>query len=313
MLGGREMKKWAYLFIVMGAILWGMIAIFVQALYSYGFTPLQVVGIRVITSALMLILYVTLTNRSLLKIHLYDVKYFIGTGVFSIVFFNWCYFTAIQESSISIAAILLYTGPAFVTIMSRILFKEWLKKQKIFSLFITFIGCSFVVGFLPHMNQSIPLYGVIVGLGSGFGYALYSIFGKFALQKYHPMTVTTYTFIFASIAVIPISGLWNSIGLFLNWKLLGYSIGLGLFPTVLAFLFYTVGLSYVESSRASIMATIEPIVATIVGTVLFSQKLTMWQIMGILLIIIAVVVVQERKKVSNPEIKKKRAFAVKDF
>lgn len=290
------MKKWAYVFIAISASLWGIISIFVQSLYAYGFTPLQVVAIRVITSACMLTLYVGLTNRSLFKINTCDGKYFVGTGICSIVFFNWCYFTAIQETTISIASILLYTGPAFVTILSRIIFKEWLTGKKMIALVVTFVGCSFVIGILPTMEDSISLYGLIVGLGSGFGYALYSIFGKFALQKYHALTVTTYTFIFASVGIIPISQLWNSWSLFLNLKVWGYSVGLGLFPTVLAFLLYTFGLSYVESSRASITATIEPIVATLVGTLLFSEVLTMWQLFGIFLVIIAVVIVQEPQK-----------------
>ncbi len=294
------MKKWAYLFIAAGASLWGIISIFVEALHEYGFTPLQIVAIRVITSALLLVLYVAVVNRSLLKIQPSDGKYFIGTGILSIVFFNWCYFTAIQETSISVAAILLYTGPAFVTILSRILFKEWLTRKKIIALLLTFIGCSFVVGILPTMNATISMYGLLVGLGSGFGYALYSIFGKFALSKYHPMTVTTYTFIFASIGIIPMSGLWNSWNLFLDWKVWGYGIGLGLIPTIFAYLLYTLGLSYVESSRASITATIEPIVATLVGTLLFSEMLSMWQIVGISLVIFAVVIVQETQKKKEP-------------
>jgi len=289
------MKKWAYLFIATGATLWGIIAVFVQSLHSFGFTPLQIVAIRVIVSTVILFLYAAFTNRSLLKIHPSDGKYFIGTGIFSIVFFNWCYFTAIQETSISIAAILLYTGPAFVTILSRMIFKEWLTSRKMLALLATFIGCSFVIGILPSMNESISLYGLLIGLGSGFGYALYSIFGKFALQKYHVLTVTTYTFLFASIGILPISGLWGSAHLFASGKVLAYSIGLGVFPTVLAYLFYTLGLSYVESSRASIASTIEPIVATLVGTLLFGEMLTLWQMFGILLVIMAVVIVQETK------------------
>jgi drug/metabolite transporter (DMT)-like permease len=294
-------KKWAYLLIVLGAILWGIISIFVQALYAYGFTSLQIVAIRVIISAFIFILYLSFRGRSLLKINVSDGKYFIGTGIFSIVFFNWCYFSTIQETSISIAAILLYTGPAFVAILSRILFKEWLTRKKLIALVTTFVGCSFVVGILPNMNSAVSLYGILIGLGSGFGYALYSIFGKLALQKYHALTVTTYTFIFASAGIIPISGLWDCANLFLDWKVWGYSLGLALFPTVLAYLAYTVGLTSVESSRASIMATIEPIVATIVGTVLFSEELTKWQLMGIMLIILAVVVVQERKIQLTPD------------
>lgn len=238
-------------------------------------------------------------NPSLLKINLTDLKYFFGTGILSIAFFNWCYFTAIQTTSVSIAAILLYTAPAFVTILSRILFKEWLTRKKIISLVGTFVGCAFVVGLFPTTHLSITLSGMIIGLGAGLGYALYSIFGKFALQKYHPVTVTTYTFLIASAGLVPISHIWKVPNLFFYPSTWIYGSGLAVISTVFAYVFYTLGLSRVESSRASIMATVEPLVATLIGAVVFAQSLTMWQMAGIFLIIAAVIFVQEKPKMSS--------------
>lgn len=287
------MQKWAYICIATGAALWGIISIFVQFLSASGFTPLQIVTIRVLSSALLLLGYLAWKDAALLKIKLADSTYFVGTGIFSIVFFNWCYFTAIQETSVSVAAVLLYTGPAFVTILSRFLFKEWLTWRKIGALLVTFAGCAFVVGLLPSFGSSVSLFGLLVGIGAGFGYALYSIFGKFALQKYDSLTVTAYTFFVASIGILPLSGLWNAWHMFASPPVVFYSLGLGLFPTVLAYLLYTFGLSHVESSRASITATVEPIVATLVGTMFFGEILTSWQLIGILLVLVAVTLVQE--------------------
>jgi drug/metabolite transporter (DMT)-like permease len=123
-------KQLGYLYIVSAAFLWGIIGIFFKYLNKIGFTPAQVVSIRALSAALFLVLYVTSKNRKLLRIKVSDSKYFIGTGILSIVFFNWCLFNAIQETSISIATILLYTAPAFVIIFSRILFKESLTLRK---------------------------------------------------------------------------------------------------------------------------------------------------------------------------------------
>jgi drug/metabolite transporter (DMT)-like permease len=292
-------KRLAYLFIVIGASLWGFIGIFVKYLYDIGFTPTQVVSIRVFVTALTLVVVVYFKNRKLFKIKPSDSKYFVGTGIFSILFFNWCMFSAIKETSISIAAILLYTAPAFVTIFSRILFKEWLTKRKVAALFITFVGCSFVIGVFPHANGSVSLYGLILGLGSGLFYSLYSIFGKFALRKYDSLTVTVYTFVFAAIAIIPFSGLWSMLPLLLNSKAWLSIFGLSILSTVLAFILYTKGLSAVESSRASIIATVEPVIAALSSLLIFHEKLNPWQYFGIILVIIAVIIVQESMKKSS--------------
>jgi drug/metabolite transporter (DMT)-like permease len=291
-------KKIAYLYIVTGAALWGMIGIFVTYLYEIGFTPTQVVAIRAISAMFFLLMFALIKNPQVLKINISDSKYFIGTGIFSIVLFNWCLFHAIQETSISIASILLYTAPAFVTIFSRVLFKEYLTPRKILSLITTLIGCSFVIGILPNSNESMTLYGVMLGLGSGVFYALYSIFGKFALIKYDTLTVTVYTFIFAAATVTPFSGLWTVLPLFRSLEVWLYILGLGFLSTMLAYTLYTKGLNFIESSRASIIATVEPVVATIVGILLFNEKLSFWQYFGILLVILAVFIVQESTKES---------------
>ncbi|KZN99066.1 DMT family transporter [Pseudobacillus badius] len=286
-------NKLALLLIGLGASLWGIIGVFVTYLYEMGFTPGQVVALRSFSAALLLVTYTFFKNRRLLKIRWADSKYFVGTGIISIVFFNWCLFSAIEETSISIASILLYTAPAFVAIFSRIFFKEALTPRKVSALFITFLGCSFVIGILPNMNETISLYGFILGLGSGFFYALYSIFGKFALQKYDSLTVTVYTFLFAAAASIPVSGVWQAGALLSDIKAWGCIIGLGVLSTALPFILYTKGLSKVESSKASIIATIEPVVASLVGFLIFHETLHAWQYIGIVLVISAVIIVQE--------------------
>jgi drug/metabolite transporter (DMT)-like permease len=75
-----------------------------------------------------------------------------------------------------------------------------------------------------------------------------------------------------------------------------YIMGLGFFSTLLAFILYTKGLSKVESSRASIIATIEPVVAALLSFTLFNEKLLLWQYIGMIMVIVAVIIVQEAKK-----------------
>ncbi|WP_449537734.1 DMT family transporter [Ferdinandcohnia sp. Marseille-Q9671] len=286
-------KKIAGLSIAAGASLWGIIGLFVNNLYEIGFSPLQVVAARALMASVFLLTYTLLRNPQAFKIKPVDSKYFIGTGIISIVLFNWCLFVAIEETSISVAAILLYTAPAFVTIFARILFKEKLTLRKMAALIVTLVGCAFVIGVFPNFTGTISLYGLIVGIGSGFFYALYSIFGKFALEKYDSLTVTVYTFLFAAIAVTPFSGLWSAMHLFADVKAWISIVGLGLLSTMMAFILYTKGLQHVESSRASIIATIEPVVAALIGFFIFQEKLQMWQYAGIIMVIAAVIIVQE--------------------
>lgn len=293
-------SKLAYIYVVLGASLWGVIGVFVNDLSAAGFSSLEIVTLRVVTAAVILVAYLLLLNPKLLAIDLKDFPLFIGTGILSIVFFNWCYFTAIKEVSLSVAVMLLYTGPAFVVLLSRIFFKEPLKGKKIIALCLTLLGCVLVVRLFPINDLTISLFGVLIGLGSGFGYALYSIFGKVALKKYSSLTIITYTFVFASVALLPFIGFSIDRSILAIPDVWWVIAGLGILPTALAYLLYTKGLSMIESGRASITATIEPLVATAIGVYLYNEVLTSYQLFGFLLIIGAVVLIQWNRKKEKP-------------
>jgi drug/metabolite transporter (DMT)-like permease len=286
------------MYVFLGAALWGIIGLFFEELSQVGFSALQIVTLRVVCATAMLVCFLTVINPQLLKIDLTDSMSFIGTGIFSTVFFNWAYFTAIEEVSLSVAVILLYTGPAFVVILSRIFFKEPITSRKIGALVLTLLGCLLVVKVFPSGVEHISWYGILVGLGSGFGYALYSIFGKHALKKYHPLTVITYTFVFASAVMVPASGITISTANLQSAHVWMNILGLGFFPTALAYYLYTMGLSMVESGRASIAATVEPLVATLLGVFVFNDVLTAFQIVGMLLVLAAVVLIQFKNAAS---------------
>lgn len=285
-----------YLLVATGAILWGGIGLFIEALDAAGFTPLQIVALRVVSATVMLLAYLLLRDPALLRIRLRDTFYFVGTGVLSISFFNWCYFTAIREVSLSVAVILLYTGPVFVVVLSRIFLGEPFTRRKTVALLLTLVGCALVVKLIPIGGPEVSWYGVVVGLGSGFGYALYSIFGKGALARYKTITILFYTFLFASLAMLPLSGLGSpgklqQLG---SGDALLWTAGLGLFPTVIAYLCYTQGLARIEAGKASITAMLEPVTATLLGVLLFGEVLTPAQVAGMALVLGSVLMIQVR-------------------
>lgn len=277
--------------IAISAIMWGIIAIFVRKLASLGFTPMEIVTIRVVTALLLLGIIGLLKYPGQMKIHLRDSKYFIGTGIFSIVLFNWCYFTSINQLSLSFAVILLYTAPAFVVVLSYLFLKESMDSMKIISVIVTLIGCILIAGINLKETPSMNLVGILTGLGAGFGYALYTIFGKFALLKYRPFTVTFYTFFVASITLLVFTDLFEKGSILFNKEVILYGVGLGLFPTVLAYLFYTKGLERMESSKASIIATVEPVAATLLSVFLFKEDFGVLQFIGTAIILLSVILI----------------------
>jgi drug/metabolite transporter (DMT)-like permease len=295
------MKKIAYFSVMCAAILWGILGIFIKKLYSFGFNPFQIVAIRAVGAFAILFVYLVIIDRKLLRIQPRDTFYFIGTGIISFVFFNWCYFMAIHYTTLSIASILLYTAPAFVMVFSMLLFKENLTTRKIVSFVLTFVGCVLVTGYFQQTGDGLSMIGVLAGLGSGLGYALYSIFGRYALKKYDSMTVTLYTFLFASIGLIPVTDFQSMFSLFSSMNVILYSISLSLFSTALPFILYTKALNHLETSRASIIATLEPAVATIVSIIVFQEHITLSRMTGIVFVLAAIIMVNEQAPIVEKE------------
>lgn len=268
--------------------MWGCIGIFLKLLTAAGLNSMQAVAVRVVLSAVLYTVFLLLTDIGALKIRLRDCWYFIGSGIVSLVFFNWCYFNAITtigEGGLAVGAVLLYTAPIFVVIMSALFFGEKITNVKIIALIMTFGGCMLVTGVLGT-SAALPVKAVLFGLGSGFGYALYSIFGKIAMKRYPAKTVTAYSFIFGAAAVTPfLFGVeWKS---FCCAQGCFGAIGISVLCCILPYILYTAGLRDTEAGKASVMATVEPVVATIVG-VMYGEMPNPVQIIGMLLVIGAI-------------------------
>ncbi|MGY4691277.1 DMT family transporter [Salibacterium sp. K-3] len=274
----------AYGITILGASFWGVTGLFVQNLYTFGFSPLEVVTIRMTLSMVIMFVLIGVIRPYLLKIHLRDIPYFIGLGVVSIALFNWCYFTVMEQASLSVAVVLLYTSPVFVALMSRFVFHEPITANKVGAVLLTTAGCSLVAGFFPLGSMNITYAVVLFGLASGFFCALYSIIGKFVSRKYHSITITAYSMMSGGLFLLPVSGIEQNLAPFTEPMVWVYAVGSVLISTILAYVLYTAGLKYIESSHAAILATIEPIVGIIVGILVFGDQLSGWQSAGILLV-----------------------------
>lgn len=290
-------KYFPYLLVLTAGCLWGCMGILVRKLNAYGMTSMEVAWLRVGVAFLFMLVGVLLWNREMLHIQLKDLWCFVGTGVCSLSVFTVSYFYTIELTSLSVAAVLLYTAPAFVMLMSFFLFKESINRRKIVALAMAFVGCVLVTGILTD-KPALTGAGVACGLLSGFGYALYSIFGRYAMQRgYGSITITVYTFLFATIALLPFVK-------FSHMQTCMQGKGVGDIPiiviliflvTVAPYLCYTKGLEGMENGKASVVASIEPVMATVVGMVAFGEKngILTWAGIGLVIGSIALMSLKE--------------------
>lgn len=294
------MKKSSFLsslLILLAGCLWGSLGIFVRRLSSQNLSSMDMITVGKGLAVLCFGLYMLIFDRSLFKIKLKDLWCFLGTGILSILFFSLCYFTTITLTSLSVAAILLYTAPVFVIVISRICFKEKITVPKILSLILTLAGLILVTGVLSDSKNLSPKT-ILIGLGAGLGYALYSIFSRCAIKRgYRSLTVTFYTFLIATIASVPFAS-WGQIGstVFKSIPIFGLTFAFSFLGTTLPYLFYTAGLKNTENGTASIIASVEPVVATLIGFFVYKENLSVQEIVGVVLVLVGIVVCNVKGK-----------------
>ena len=290
------MKKLAPAFVLSAGTFWGVMGIFVRKLGTYGFSSLQIACLRIMFGAALFLLITGIFDRKLLKIQLRDVGLFLGMGLISLLMFTVCYFTTINLASLSVAAILLYTSPIWVMLMSAVCFREKITRRKLLCAAMAFGGCVLVSGVGSAASLS-PMV-IATGLLSAVGYGLYSIFGTFALRKYQPLTVTTYAFAFGAAGALVLCRPVEIAGMISTASNPGGLILLlivtAFVTAVLPYLLYTVGLSNMRASVAAIMASIEPVVATAAGALVFGEALTAPAFAGIALVLAAIVVLNAK-------------------
>ena len=282
-------------FVLAAATLWGAMGVFVRYLGERGLAAFDITQIRVTVGLLAIGLYLLAFRRDLLRIRLRDLWCFFGTGIISLLLFSTCYFAAMSYVSLSTAAILLYTAPIFVMLMSLLLFKEKMTVFKICALAAALSGCVLVSG-IGAGGLGSPI-GLALGIASGFFYALYSIFSRFAIQRgYGSLTIVFYTFLFCAVgcSFFADHGAIAEAVLRPDLTVWLLCIGMGILTGFLPYVFYSRGLELMESSRASIVASLEPVVGTLFGVLLFKEALTVMGVIGIVLILCAVVLLALR-------------------
>ncbi|MBO7304926.1 MAG: EamA family transporter [Clostridia bacterium] len=281
------MKKRALIYIILAGIFWGTSGIFVHYLAPFGFSSLEMTGMRALVSFLVILIFALIRNRSLLKLKpiMLPLLFGIGAMLFLTAYF---YYSAMQQTSVSTAVVLMYTAPIYVIIISVLFFGEKFTPMKIVAVVMMLIGCAFVSGIIGGLKFD-PI-GILIGVGSGLTYAAYNVFTKIAMRKgVEPVTVTLYSFAFmtaiscfgASPADIVSKA---AVDPAVTWPLL---IGLGIFTFVTPYFLYTLAMKELPAGTVSALGIVEPMAACAFSIIIFKEKPDVFSIIGILMILVA--------------------------
>ncbi len=286
---------WRGPLLVAGAAgLWGSLGLVFKYLMTvYPLSPQNIGFFRASVGFVIMLFLLGVRRRDLLKVSWHDFPFFAAYGFVAITIFFIVYPAAVQATTVSVAAVLLYTAPAFVTVLAWRLFGEALTTHKVAALLLTFLGCVLVARAYDPIALRLNGWGIFLGLASGFTYGTYSIFGKVGLRRYNSWTVMTYALGFGAIFLLPLQPLGELTHLLRSsWEAGILVVTMGIVHTAGAFGLYTAGLSLIPASTASIIATLEPVVAAVLSFWLLGERSSPAQLLGGAAIIAGVVILQ---------------------
>ena len=282
-----------YLYILSAAILWGFIGIFSSLTFQEGLSPMEVAFWRALLGWFCFGAQAIVRQQT--RVEVKDLPLLALFAVFGIALFYVSYLYAVQSGGVAFAAVLLYTAPAWVVLFSVIIYRERLSWVKGAAVILVMAGVYLISQKGGSDGIDISLLALIAGLTSGFCYSLYYTVGKYFSEKYSSANMFLYVLPVGALGVLPFVEFVHKTPL--AWAGLA---GVAIVSTFMANYCYYNGLKYLEAGRASIVATLEPVVAAITAYLIFGEYFAPVGYLGVILILGAVIAtVTEKPKAES--------------
>ncbi|NEZ46471.1 EamA family transporter [Clostridium niameyense] len=301
----KNNKTKGFILVIIAALFWGYMGVPTKNLGDLNFDAFSVSFFRTFMAGIFYFLYCLKKDLNLLKVDKKGLLFFIIYGIIAFGGTFICYNLSVNYISIALATMFMFTSQVWVVILSYFIFKEKFTPKKIIAIVLTLIGCFMMCKIYDTQNISLNPKGVIFGLISGFTFALQIILAKINSSKYNQNTLLAYSFIFASLSLIPFMNFKNTIHIFQTSNNISFIIKniiiIGFFNTVIANGAYINSVKYIEVGIASIIASSEIVLASIIAYIVFHQTLDCIQIIGMTLIILSIILLQikDKKQTTN--------------
>lgn len=282
-----------FVFAILAGVCWGTFGTFVNFLIGYGFTE---TAISILGPALMVIFFlarVLIRKPQTLKVDLRGLIIYILVGVIGVIGSTWCYAVALSKGvPLAVASILTFLNYFIVMIAARILWNNKITLAKIFSGIATILGIALILNVFGTLAASaIGLFWmalVIIAFASGFLLCKWAVDLGYDYDAY-----LMYTNLFAIIVLFFMNPPWSVVGeIITNVQAHGFPVilailGFGIFPMILSYYFLLTAYGYLEAPLVTIMYSLDPVVAAILGLLIFQQSLIPSQVLGIVIVLAA--------------------------
>lgn len=285
-------KKGYFLMFISG-IIWGSGGFIIAKMNEYGASSMITAFTMCAFAIPVMAIYMISTKGfSNFKISKNGLIYSLVLGIICKGIFKMIYDASILLIGMSTSTILLYLSPAFVAIMMRVFFGEKLKGFQILAIILNLIGCVLMVTGGDFSVLMVFNFGIVLGLISGFIFALNTVVGKFSTDEDDSNTINFYSIIFGTIIILPFAELTKYSHLFFDTGFMFWAIINAILVGTFSNIFYLDGLSTgINPSKATIISSIEVPISVIMGVMLLNEHINAIKIIGIIIMIFSIILI----------------------
>lgn len=288
----KRVKTWAHLSLLAANIIYGLNFSIAKSVMPDHIKPFALVSLRSISAAILFWITSLFIPRE--PVTRKDLLYLFGCSFFGVVINQTLFLIGLDMTTPVNSSIILSTNPIFAFIFAALILREKISFLKGTGLAIGLSGVLLLIlqNGVPDLNSS-TFVGDIFSMINTISWAFYTVVIKRMLEKYHPVTVMKWTFLFGMVTNIP-AGYhqwskmdWSSIPL-VSWLQIGFVI---VAATYLGYLFITFGLRRLSPTIVSTYTYTQPIIAAYLATLMGQDHIDLVMVVSALLIFAGVFVV----------------------
>ncbi|MCE5264271.1 MAG: DMT family transporter [Deltaproteobacteria bacterium] len=277
-----------YLKLVLTTVFWG--GTFVAArIVAQDMGPFSASLLRFVAASLFLVALILRIEGAFPRPRRHQILPAILLGMTGIFAYNIFFFLGMKTVPAGRASLIIASNPAFISLLSALLFRERLGRGRIAGIIVCFGGALVVIsrGDLRALMSGGTGWGELYIAGCVASWVAYTLIGKMIMKDVTPLAAVTWSCLIGTIALFPPALLEEVMGQAGNpgWEDWAGLLYLAFFGTVLGFIWYYQGIRAIGLSRASVFLNLVPVSGVFLGWLLLGEAISFSLLAGAALVI----------------------------
>jgi len=257
-------------------------------------SPLVLTQTRTTIAVLLLILFLLLRHGpGMFRISKPDLLLCALIGTLGLAGSNFFYYWAIQKTTVAAAITVQYTAPIWVLLFMVARGRQVATWQRILAVLLCLVGVALVMGLFSDIKLNTP--GILAAMLAAFSFSFYNIFGQELVTRNHPLKVMSYALLSSAILWLILNPPWRLVAQHFTAPQWGFLLLFAGLSMLLPYISYFNGLKYLDSTRAVVTSSLEPVFAIVLAALFLNEGLRGLQAAGIAAVLIATIMIQDRQ------------------